>query len=107
MRDYEKTLLRALCQGVLQGDRREQACRLLASHRFAEPEHGVLFAALRMLRASNASAIREQLPARLVNLGFPDFDLAPYLNAPPPAPEEITEALRGLDAAGHTDPALP
>ncbi len=98
MRECEKLVLRALCCGLLQGDSREQAFRQLARHRFAEPEHELLFAALSTLHVSEASSIREQLPARLVNLGFPDVDLAPFLDAPAPTPAEISEALRRMAA---------
>jgi hypothetical protein len=107
MQEHEKTLLRALCQGVLQGDRRERACRLLVGHHFTAPEHGVLFAALSTMRASNLNAIREQLPARLVNLGFPDFDLTPYLEGPPPTIAEIVEAMRRIEADVRSRTARP
>jgi hypothetical protein len=96
MRETEKLVLRALCHGVLQGDRREQAFRILAEHRFADPQHELLFAALRTLRRADAHVIREQLPARLTALGFPDVDVTSYLDAPAPGVAETTEALRQL-----------
>ncbi len=96
MQETEKLVLRALCHGVLQGERREQAFRILAKHRFADPQHELLFAALSTLRRADAQVIREQLPARLTSLGFPDVDLTSYLDAPAPGAGEATEALRQL-----------
>ncbi len=104
MREIEKLVLRALCHGVLQGNDLEQAFRILAEHRFADPQHELLFAALSALRRADLQTIHEQLPARLTNLGFPDVDLASYLEAPAPSALETLEALRRL--AGSAEQSL-
>ncbi|MCL6480410.1 MAG: hypothetical protein K6U02_01665 [Firmicutes bacterium] len=96
MQEVEKLVLRALCHGVLQGDRREQAFRILAEHRFADSLHELLFAALSTLGRADAQVIRDQLPARLTTFGFPDVDVTSYLDAPAPGVAETTEALRQL-----------
>lgn len=81
---------------------------MLAEHRFADPQHELLFAALSTLRQANPQTIHEQLRARLTNLGFPDVDVTGYLEAPAPGALEVQEALRRLARSGEQElPPVP
>jgi hypothetical protein len=51
--------------------------RLLA-HRWQDPEHRVVFEALRSLPGRHAAELREQLPAQVTRMGFPDVDWDEY-----------------------------
>jgi hypothetical protein len=70
--DYERQVLRALCQGAL--DRRA-GLNTLRSYRWREPLHQVIFDFLVSMPGANLELMREQLPTHLTLRGFPDFDL--------------------------------
>jgi hypothetical protein len=50
----ERLLVRALCRTETSGSLRGTILTALASHRFVEPEHDVLFAALTLTEISDA-----------------------------------------------------
>jgi hypothetical protein len=79
--EAERRALGALCQGTLAGAAFDTAISRLASYRFRVPVHRVVFEILSGLPSREPAAIREQLAARLTNMGFPDFDF-PSLFAP-------------------------
>jgi hypothetical protein len=53
---------------------------------FDDPLHRVVFEEIRELGSIDSRRLRELLPARVTNRGFPDFDLNELL-----APREVTE----------------
>lgn len=61
--------------GHRRGAIRAEAIELLANYPFADSAHQLLFDALREIRTDDPWLIREQLPARLSNKGFPDIDV--------------------------------
>jgi hypothetical protein len=76
--ETEREVIRALCSDGADTVSRTKYFEMLSRYKFIEPEHRVIFDALRSLRASDTSTLRERLIIRLNNLGFPDLDLAPF-----------------------------
>src|SRR5437773_12219091 len=105
----EKNTLRFLCSVLIKGGTRGEICRLLDPSVFQDPLQRVLFEEIRELGTIDSRRLRELLPARVTNRGFPDFDLNEFL-----APHEVNEkeidqlfesALQLLDLS-HPDEGL-
>ncbi len=73
--EAERDVLRAMFQGT--PERRVQAdgAEILADYRFKDAHHQLIFDALRELANDDPALVRERLPVRLNNKGFPDMDL--------------------------------
>lgn len=106
----EKNTLRFLCSVLIQGGTRAEICKLLPSEVFQDPLRRVVFEEIRKLGPIDSRRLRELLPARVTNRGFPDFDLPAFL-----APHEVTEkeidqlfesALQLLDLTHPDEEAL-
>jgi hypothetical protein len=69
----EEYLLSALCQDGFPPEGRAFAIRRLSRYRFAHAPHQAVFQALATLPTTDPKRIREFLPQRLNNLGFPDL----------------------------------
>jgi hypothetical protein len=69
----EELVLAALCQGAFD-PARNKVMRRLASYRFATDSHQVVCRALASIPTADPRRLRELLPSRLNNLGFPDMD---------------------------------
>ena len=90
----ERKLLAALCQGTITQPTRERLLLRFETHRFAAPQHEVIFAALRMLPAGNTD--RAAMERTLTRLGFPDLELGPFFEEAAPAEGELLTLLDGL-----------
>ena len=87
MQAIEARLLGLLCRGECGARLRGELWAGLAGHTFQSVYHQAVFDCLRELGGENPVRIRELLPVRLVQAGFPDVDFAPFfLN------EEISDA---------------
>lgn len=82
----ETNALRFLCSVLIKGGTRGEICRLLDPSVFQDPLRRVVFEEIRELGSIDSRRLRELLPARVTNRGFPDFDLKSFL-----APHEVTE----------------
>lgn len=82
----ECNALRLLCSVLIKPGTRVEICRLLDSRVFQDPLRRVVFEEIRELGAIGSGSLREFLPARLTNRGFPEFDLHEFL-----APRQVTE----------------
>src|SRR5215831_10523959 len=82
----EKNTLRFLCSELIKGGTRGEICRLLDPGAFQDPLRRVVFEEIRELGSVDARRLRELLPARVTNRGFPDFDLKSFLS-----PQEVSE----------------
>jgi len=96
--DIERRVLATLCQGTGGRPISEKARQLLASHRWCEPAHQIVFEILMSLPATRSETCREQLPARLTRRGFPDFDFVALFNAPPLSRLEVERLIAQLSA---------
>jgi len=83
----ERNALRLLCSVLIKPGTRLEICRLLDPSVFQDPLRRVVFEEIRALGAIESRRLRELLPSRVTNRGFPDFDLHDFL-----APHEVSEA---------------
>ncbi len=97
-RAVEARLLGLLCRGECGAGLRDELLAGLAGHAFQYVNHQAVFDCLRELGRENAARIRELLPARLVQAGFPDVDLAPFFLHEEIGPAEAATLLRKLVA---------
>ena len=82
----ERNTLRFLCSVLIKGGTRGEICRLLDPEVFQDPLRRVIFEEIRQLGSIDSRLLRQLLPARVTNRGFPDFDLREFL-----APCEVGE----------------
>jgi hypothetical protein len=82
----ERNTLRFLCSVLIKGGTRGEICRLLDPGVFQDSLRRVVFEEIRQLGSIDSRRLRELLPARVTNRGFPDFDLQSFL-----APHEVSE----------------
>ena len=106
----ETNTLRFLCSALIKGGTRGEICRLLDPSVFQDPLRRVVFEEIHELGSIDSRRLRELLPARVTNRGFPDFDLKSFL-APHEAPEiEIDQlfesAMQLLDLSHSNEESL-
>jgi hypothetical protein len=82
----QKNTLRFLCSVLIKSGTRLEICKLLDPVVFEDPLHRVVFEEIRDMGSVDSRRLRELLPARVTNRGFPDFDLKQLL-----APHEVSE----------------
>lgn len=92
----ERQLLAALCQVSLGGQAREELLQRLEKHRFATPDHQVVFEALRKLPTLKPGRVREALTATVTRMGFPDADVNIFFELQPPTEENLPDLWREL-----------
>ena len=83
----ERDTLRLLCSVLIKSGTRLEICRLLDPAVFQDPLQRVVFEEIRALGAIESRRLREILPSKVTNRGFPEFELRDFL-----APHEVTEA---------------
>ncbi|HKW63017.1 MAG TPA: hypothetical protein VJN89_10765 [Candidatus Acidoferrum sp.] len=82
----ETNTLRFLCCVLIKGGTRGEICRLLDPGVFQDPLRRVVFEEICELGSIHSRRLRELLPARVTNRGFPDSDLKSFL-----APQDVSE----------------
>jgi len=82
----QKNTLRFLCSVLIKKGTRVEICKLLDPVVFEDPLHRAVFEEIRDMGSVDSRRLRELLPARVTNRGFPDFDLTQLL-----APYEVSE----------------
>lgn len=82
----ETNTLRLLCSVSIKGGTRGEICWLLDPSVFQDRLRRVVFEEIRELGSVDSRRLRELLPARVTNRGFPEFDLKSFL-----APQEVSE----------------
>ena len=106
----ERNTLRFLCSVLIKGGTRGEICRLLDPGVFQDPLRRVVFEEIRELGFIDSRRLRELLPSRVTNRGFPDFDLQAFLASHEVTEKEIDQlfesALQLLDLAHPNDEAL-
>jgi len=90
--ELERRTLRLLCSVLLKPVTRVELARLLDAELFTEALHRTVFEEIAAIGAVPSAKLRELLPARITNRGFPDFDLKEFL-APEMASETEIEKL--------------
>ena len=82
----QKNTLRFLCSVLIKSGTRVEICKLLDPGVFDDPLQRVVFEEIRDLGSIDSRRLRDRLPARVTDRGFPDFDLKRLL-----APYEVNE----------------
>lgn len=77
--ELERRILRQLCSSSIAAEEWNRVTDRLTTRDWSDPEHRVVFEALRAIRSSDPRARREQLPAQATRMGFPDVDWRSYL----------------------------
>lgn len=101
-RDTEKLLrqerqaLRLLCSNLIRPLTRMELCKLLAPAMFQDLLHRVTFEEIQTAGAISAVRLREALPARITNRGFPDFELSEFLGSDTATESEIEELFQSV-----------
>ena len=85
----ERNALRLLCSNLIQPVTRVELLGLLEASLFSAGVHGVVFEEITALGEVPARKLRELLPVRVTNRGFPDFDLAEFLGRDQATEDEI------------------
>jgi hypothetical protein len=75
----ERQALRLLCSNLIRATTRVELCNLLDSSLFEDELHRVAFEEIRAAGSVPAKRLREELPGRITNRGFPDFELLEFL----------------------------
>jgi hypothetical protein len=91
----ELRVLRALCSCPDAYEARAQALRL-ADYSWQEPEHRIVYDALRRLHATAKKRLSEKLPEEATRMGFPDVDWQSYIGAKPTRREDLEEWVAAL-----------
>jgi hypothetical protein len=76
----ERDILRGLCAGVIDSVSWRRMIDQLTAHSWKDPEHKVVYDALRAIRSQDAQTRRQELPAEVTRMGFPDVDWGKYLD---------------------------
>jgi hypothetical protein len=103
--ETERRVLRALCQGTLEGSVRAAARALLPSYRWREPLHQVIFDVVLSIPSDIPEVIQSQLPARLTRRGFPDFNFDDLFRPHGLSKDDAEGLMRELTGAGANEPA--
>ncbi len=92
----ERQILRALCAGVSNAADWDQLASELRVHHWQDPDHKVVYQALRAIKSRDPKTLREELPAQVTRMGFPDMDWSLYFDAIELPTPEIEGLIRRL-----------
>jgi hypothetical protein len=87
----ERDTLRFLCSILIRPATRMELVALLDSSQFSDVIHRVIYEEIRAIGPIPSRTLREVLPARLANRGFPDFDLKEFLGPTTASESEVEE----------------
>jgi hypothetical protein len=77
----ERDVLRSLCSGAIDSADWKRILARLGAHEWRDPEHKVIFDALGSIRSNDSKTRRDELPAQVTRMGFPDVDFGKYFDA--------------------------
>lgn len=92
----EREALRLLCSNLIRAGTRVELCHLLDSSLFQDELHRVAFEEIRAAGAVPAKRLREELPGRITNRGFPDFELLEFLGKDLASEDEIEQLFMSV-----------
>ena len=93
---FERDAIRLLCSELIEPDTRTQLAGLLKDHVFADGLNRAVYEAIVGVGAVTARRLRELLPGRVTNLGFPDFELKEYLGRNGTSNDDIDKLFESL-----------
>jgi hypothetical protein len=94
----ERRILLALCNGASDPAEWNQLAGQLSAYQWKDPDHKVVYEALRGIRTRDAKTRRDQLPAQATRMGFPDVDWSLYFGSEEISGHEIEKLIRRLTA---------
>ncbi|HXZ14234.1 MAG TPA: hypothetical protein VEG64_17740 [Candidatus Sulfotelmatobacter sp.] len=106
-RDLELEILRALCTLAVASAALRSAMVSLERHIWRDPEHRIVYDALRRIHPGRPTALREELPGMATRMGFPDVDWALYFAPTKLKPAEFEAAIRAVMQAPATHAPRP
>lgn len=92
----EKDALRLLCSDLIPAATRVQLSGQLANYEFCRDLTRVVYEEIALLGDVPAGRLRELLPARMTNRGFPDFELNQFLGRREGMHDEIEKSYESL-----------
>ncbi len=92
----ERQALRLLCSNLIRATTRMELCNLLDSSLFQDTLHRVAFEEIRTAGTIPAKRLREELPGRITNRGFPDFELLEFLGKDLASESEVEELFMSV-----------
>jgi hypothetical protein len=93
---FERDAIRLLCSDLIEPGTRAQLADLLKEYVFVDGMNHAVFEAIVGAGAVPARQLRELLPARVTNRGFPDFELKEYLGRNGAAEDDIDKLFESL-----------
>ncbi|HZV89159.1 MAG TPA: hypothetical protein VFF95_16535 [Candidatus Binatus sp.] len=106
----ERNTLRLLCSVLVKPGTRLEICRLLHPNDFLDPLRRTVFEEVLAAGVISSRQLRASLPTRLINRGFPDFDLdkllAPKLASEAEIEQLFESTLHLLKLGGSDDSSL-
>ena len=101
---FERDAMRLLCSDLIQPGTRAQLAGSLKEYAFVDGLSHAVFEGIVGVGAVAARRLRELLPARVTNLGFPDFDLNEYLGRNGATEDDIDKLFESLLELTETPP---
>jgi hypothetical protein len=77
----ERDILSALCANEIPSADWSNLVKQLSGYEWKDPEHQVVYDALRGIQSRDLETRRRELPAQVTRMGFPDIDWGKYLDA--------------------------
>jgi hypothetical protein len=99
VKSLERQILRVLCGGAITAVVWEALAGQISDHLWQEPEHRVVYEALRQIRSRDPQTLRDQIPAQATRMGFPDVEWAAYLSSQPDIETNPKQLIARLKAA--------
>ena len=87
----ERNTLRFLCSILIQPGTRTELLALLDASQFANLIHRVIYEEIRAIGPVPSRTLRELLPGRVANRGFPDFEQKEFLGPSDASESEVEE----------------
>jgi hypothetical protein len=92
----ERDILRGLCAGQIKSKNWHGIMNRLSAYAWKDPEHKVVFDALQAIKSDDALTRRQELPAQVTRMGFPEVDWGKYLDADAQPGVPIEQLIDGL-----------
>jgi len=93
----ERLVLRALCAGAGNAVDWERLASELSVYHWQDPDHKVVYQALRAIKSRDSKTRRDELPAQVTRMGFPDVDWSLYFESDGLSAPEIEELITRLE----------
>jgi hypothetical protein len=98
--NLEIRILHVLCMHV-PGDALTSSLTALIAYPWRDPEHRVVYEAVRRIGFLSPALRRNELAAEVTRMGFPDVDCSAYFEEDAIAPEKLAELIQQVQARGR------